>query len=86
METVEELCDYIALIDKAEKILEGPKKDIKETFRSNTFVIEHKKSIVQNGYPFTILSQDTIDDGPRTGAGKIHLIECSAISAKRGSF
>jgi ABC-2 type transport system ATP-binding protein len=61
METVEELCDYIALIDKAEKILEGPKKDIKETFRSNTFVIEHKKSIVQNGYPFTILSEDTID-------------------------
>lgn len=63
METVEELCDYIALIDKAEKILEGPKKEIKEKFRSNTFIIEHKNTITPNGYPFTILTRDTSDDG-----------------------
>jgi ABC-2 type transport system ATP-binding protein len=61
METVEELCDYIALIDKSEKILEGPKKEIKESYRSNTFIVEHKNTISQNGYPFIILSQDAVE-------------------------
>ncbi len=42
METVESLCDHIALINKSKKILEGPKKQVKEQFRSNTFVVEHR--------------------------------------------
>ncbi|CAI8165727.1 MAG: ABC transporter ATP-binding protein NatA [Polaribacter sp. SA4-10] len=39
MESVEEMCDYIALIDKSNKILEGKLDDIKREFRSNTFQI-----------------------------------------------
>ncbi len=42
METVEELCDHIALINKSKKILEGPKKDVKAKFKTNTFIVEHK--------------------------------------------
>lgn len=42
METVESLCDHIALINKSKKILEGPKKQVKEQFRSNTFLVEHR--------------------------------------------
>lgn len=42
METVESLCDHIALINKSKKILEGPKKQVKEQFRSSTFIVEHK--------------------------------------------
>ncbi len=42
METVESLCDHIALINKSKKILEGPKKQVKENYRSNTFLVEHK--------------------------------------------
>ena len=42
METVESLCDHIALINKSKKILEGPKKQVKEQFRSNTFIVEHR--------------------------------------------
>ncbi len=41
MESVEELCDHIALINKSRKILDGPTKNIKEAYKSNTFVIEH---------------------------------------------
>lgn len=41
METVESLCDHIALINKSKKILEGPKKQVKDQFRSNTFIVEH---------------------------------------------
>lgn len=45
MESVEEMCDHIALINKSKKILEGTKDDIKASFKSNTFIVEHKGSL-----------------------------------------
>lgn len=41
MESVEELCDHIALIDKSEKILDGLKKDIKQHYRTQSYEIQH---------------------------------------------
>jgi len=40
MESVEELCDNIALINKSKKILEGKVKEIKNTYKANTYYIE----------------------------------------------
>jgi ABC-2 type transport system ATP-binding protein len=37
MESVEELCEYIALIHRSEKILDGKLSDIKKAFKNNTF-------------------------------------------------
>lgn len=39
MESVEELCDHIALIHKSNKILDGKLVDIKREFKSNTFEV-----------------------------------------------
>lgn len=39
MESVEELCDYIALIDKSKKILDGKLNVIKEEFKTNQFEV-----------------------------------------------
>lgn len=39
MESVEELCDHIALIHKSEKILDGKLIDIKKAYKNNTFEI-----------------------------------------------
>ncbi len=39
MESVEELCDHIALIHKSNKILDGKLIDIKKQFRTNTFEV-----------------------------------------------
>jgi len=39
MESVEEMCDEIALIDKSNKILDGKLDDIKREFRTNTFQV-----------------------------------------------
>jgi ABC-2 type transport system ATP-binding protein len=39
MESVEEMCDEIALIDKSNKILDGKLADIKREFRTNTFQV-----------------------------------------------
>lgn len=39
MESVEELCDHIALIHQSKKILEGNLNDIKRTYKTNTFEV-----------------------------------------------
>ena len=39
MESVEELCDYIALIHKSNKLLDGRVTDIKKEYKSNTFEV-----------------------------------------------
>lgn len=39
MESVEELCDHIALINKSNKILDGKLNDIKQEYRTNQFEV-----------------------------------------------
>ncbi|MCY1524472.1 daunorubicin resistance ABC transporter, ATP-binding protein [compost metagenome] len=41
MESVEELCDHIALIDRSRKILDGSVDEIKSSYRNNTYQIEY---------------------------------------------
>jgi ABC-2 type transport system ATP-binding protein len=40
MESVEELCDYIALINKSKVVLSGATKQIREQYKSNTYLVE----------------------------------------------
>jgi ABC-2 type transport system ATP-binding protein len=40
MGSVEELCDNITLINKAQNILEGPIDEVRNTYKSNTYEIE----------------------------------------------
>lgn len=63
MESVEELCDHIALINKSKKILEGTKKEIKNSYRSNTYTVEHKG--ILNGSlasHYEVLEQSSLED------------------------
>lgn len=39
MESVEEMCDYIGLIHKSNKLIEGKLNDVKREYRSNTFEV-----------------------------------------------
>jgi ABC-2 type transport system ATP-binding protein len=61
METVEDLCDDIALINKAQVILEGSKKQIKKNFRTNTYTVEHRGAI-QSNEKFEIVFQKNLED------------------------
>lgn len=45
MESVEELCDYMALINKSKKVLEGEKDEIKASFSTNTYAVFTEESI-----------------------------------------
>jgi ABC-2 type transport system ATP-binding protein len=62
METVEDLCDHIALIDKSRKILEGSKKEVKDTYKTNTFRIEHRGPFSLGDGHYELLDQKTIDE------------------------
>lgn len=63
MESVELLCDRIALIHKAEKILEGRLKDIKNSYRNNTYKICYSGNIdFANTEIFSVLDHIEIQD------------------------
>lgn len=46
MESVEELCSHIALINRSHKILDGPVRDIRKDFKSDKFEIEYKGNAI----------------------------------------
>lgn len=46
METVEELCDSIALINKSKKILDGTVSDIRKEYKTNTYEMEFKGNLI----------------------------------------
>jgi ABC-2 type transport system ATP-binding protein len=61
METVEDLCDHIALINKSKLILEGSKKQVKDQYKTNTFVIDHRGSFSLDGGPYELVNQEPGD-------------------------
>ena len=65
MESVEELCDGIALLHKSHKILDGKVKEIRNRSRTGTYILEYEGDKVSMGTdaPFTILSESAIDEG-----------------------
>lgn len=61
MESVEELCDSIALINRSKKILDGSVSDIKEKYRNNTYWVEYSGDF-DTALPseiFSVLQKDT---------------------------
>ena len=63
METVEDLCDHIALINKSKKILEGSKNDVKSKFKANAYLVDHVGPFtLQNGHN-TLIFQRQQDNG-----------------------
>lgn len=64
METVEELCDNIALINKAKKILDGSVKEIKKQYTTHTYTIDYKSNVeVDLNNLFDIIDNRQAADG-----------------------
>ena len=68
MESVEELCHSIALINKSKKILDGSIRDIKNTYRNNVYLVEYEgPKISFNGTaPFGLLEETEGEDSSHT--------------------
>ncbi|MFD1256595.1 ABC transporter ATP-binding protein [Mucilaginibacter terrae] len=65
MESVEELCNSIALIHKSHKILDGRVKDIRNSYRDHTYLIEYTgaKLNFNGSQPFILLNETASDEG-----------------------
>jgi len=63
MESVEQLCDRIALLHKSEKILEGRVVDIKNSYRDNTYRVSYSGNIdFSNTEVFSVLEQTEVNE------------------------
>ena len=65
MESVEELCDSIALLNLSHKILDGKMKDIRNNNRTGTYILKYEGAALLPSatQPFTIVSDNELDDG-----------------------
>lgn len=66
MESVEELCDSIVLLNKAKKVLDGKVVDVKNQYRNNTFRVKYLATKAQSINPletlYEVLKSQTINN------------------------
>lgn len=68
MESVEELCHSIALINKSHKILDGKVKAIRNSYRNDTYFVEYTGAplSLDGLQPFEVIGDTLIDDERNT--------------------
>src|SRR6478735_26844 len=68
MESVEELCDSIALINKSHKILDGRVKHIRNSYKNETYLVEYtgEQLVFDGSQPFNIISEIDGEDNSHT--------------------
>lgn len=67
MESVEELCDSIALLNLSKKLLDGKVRTIRNAYRNGTYLLEYEgtKINIDGSAPFTVLSESVTEEGQR---------------------
>ncbi|TGE25598.1 ABC transporter ATP-binding protein [Hymenobacter aquaticus] len=63
MESVEEMCDNIALINRSRKVLDGPVGQIKDTFKTQTYEVEGKGRLMVIHPDFEVLEHKERENG-----------------------
>ena len=63
MESVEELCDNIALINRSRKVLDGPIGVIRDQFKTNTYEVEGKGKLILAHPDFEVVEQKERENG-----------------------
>ncbi len=72
MESVEELCDSIALINKSRKVLDGPVSAIKNQFKTNTYEVEGKGRPILSHPDFEVVEQKARENDHFYARVKLH--------------
>lgn len=72
MESVEELCDSIALINKSHKVLDGSVADIKNQFKTNTYELEGRGRFMLTHPDFEVIEQKERENGHVFARVQIH--------------
>ena len=61
MENVEEICDYVAMLNESEKVLDGTIKELKNKFKGDQFKLICSKSISESSH-FQIIKERKEED------------------------
>ena len=62
MESVDEICDHLAMINNSKKILDGNTEQIKMDFKSNNYIISHNNELKKNKNIFDLVTSSKITD------------------------
>ena len=62
MESVDELCDQLAMINNSKKILDGDTEQIKMKYKSDNYLIVHDKKIKKDP-SFSIIKSEKVSEG-----------------------
>ena len=75
MESVEELCDAIALIHKSHKILDGTVRNIRNSYRSATYLVEYNGAqlVFDGNQPFEVIQETAGNEEEQAHTLKIKL-------------
>ena len=63
MESVEEMCDNIALINRSRKVLDGPIGVIRDQFKTNTYEVEGQGKLILVHPDFEVVEQKERENG-----------------------
>ena len=63
MESVEEMCDNIALINRSRKVLDGPIGVIRDQFKTNTYEVEGRGKLILVHPDFEVIEQKERENG-----------------------
>lgn len=84
MESVEELCDHMALIHKSKVILKGSKKEVKDQFKENSYSVRYHGALDSLPADFEIISQKTDEDSLTKAT--IRLVSDASVNALVGNL
>ncbi len=62
MDNVEEMCDYLTIINKSQKIIDGKKNEVKNSFKTNTFVIDTQAALTNYPIDFELVATNQLPD------------------------
>tara|TARA_B100000614_G_C14391205_1_gene429722 strand:- start:147 stop:803 length:657 start_codon:yes stop_codon:yes gene_type:complete len=63
MESVDELCDHVAMINNSKKILDGDTEKIKMKYKSDNYIIVHDKKLKKEDNNYSLVKTENLSDG-----------------------
>jgi len=73
METVESLCEHVVMINRSRKILEGRRDDIKDSYRTGIYEVDHRGAGLQlSADRFTVTASRETAEGLRRSLIRIN--------------
>ncbi|ALD21540.1 ABC transporter ATP-binding protein [Hymenobacter sp. DG25A] len=63
MESVEEMCDHIALINRSKKVLDGPVSEVRNAYRTQTYEVEGRGRLIVVHPDFEVIEHKERENG-----------------------